>query len=66
MKSYARYSGMAFQMIAVILIFFWAGSKLDKRSAFEKPVYTAVFTILGVFAGLYLSLKDFIRKKNDE
>jgi hypothetical protein len=56
---------MGFQMLVVILIFFWAGSKLDHRSANEKPVYTAVLTVLGVFAGLYLALRDFIGRKND-
>jgi apolipoprotein N-acyltransferase len=60
-----RYSGMGFQMLAIILIFYWAGSKLDERSAHEKPVYTTLLTLLGVFAGLYLVLKEFIFKKND-
>lgn len=57
---------MGFQMIFVILIFYWAGSKLDERASGEKPVYTAILTILGVFAGIYLALKDFIRGKNDQ
>jgi len=57
---------MGFQMVAVILIFYWAGSKLDQRAATERPVYTAVLTVLGVFAGLYLALKEFIFKKPDE
>jgi len=56
---------MGFQMIAVILFFYWAGSKLDERAANEKPVYTAILTLLGVFAGLYIILKDFIIKKHD-
>lgn len=56
---------MGFQMIVIILLFYWAGSKLDERSPAEKPVYTAILTVLGVFAGLYLVLKDFIGKKDD-
>jgi len=56
---------MGFQMIAVILLFYWAGTKLDERAANEKPAYTAILTVLGVFAGLYLMLKDFIIKKDD-
>jgi len=66
LKNYARYTGMAFQMLAIILIFYWAGSKLDERSASEKPVYTAILSIIGVFAGLYVSLKDFIFRKDDK
>ncbi|MEA3478010.1 MAG: AtpZ/AtpI family protein [Bacteroidota bacterium] len=65
MNSFVRYSGMGFQMIAIILIFYWAGSKLDERAGNEKPAYTAVLTLLGVFAGLYLVLKDFIFRKDD-
>ena len=65
LNSFVRYSGMGFQMIAIILIFYWAGSKLDERSGNEKPAYTAILTLLGVFAGLYLVLKDFIFRKDD-
>lgn len=64
LKSWARYSGIGFQMIFIILIFYWAGSKLDARSPWEKPVFTAILTVLGVFAGLYVVLKDFIGRKN--
>jgi len=52
-------------MVAVILLFYWAGSKLDERSGNENPVYTAILTLLGVFAGIYLVLKDFIFRKDD-
>ena len=52
-------------MILIILLFYWAGTKLDERAASEKPVYTAILSVLGVFAGLYIALKDFIGKKDD-
>jgi apolipoprotein N-acyltransferase len=65
MISFVHYSGLGFQMVAVILLFYWAGSKLDERSGNEKPVYTAILTVLGVFAGLYIALKPFIFKKDD-
>ena len=64
MKSFTRYSGLGFQMILIILLFYWAGSKLDERTSSEKPVYTTILTLLGVFAGLYIVLKDFIGKKD--
>jgi F0F1-type ATP synthase assembly protein I len=56
---------MGFQMIAIILLFYWAGSKLDERSGNEKPVYTAILSLLGVFAGLYIVLKEFMVRKDD-
>jgi len=52
-------------MVIIILLFYWAGSKLDERTATEKPVYTAIMTLLGVFAGLYIILKDLIGRKDD-
>ena len=57
---------MGFQMLIIILIFAWAGNKLDERSGNEKPVYTAILSLLGVFVGLYTALKDFIKPKDDE
>ncbi len=65
MNSFTRYSGLGIQMVLIILVFYWAGSKLDERVANEKPVYTAILALLGVFAALYISLKDFIKKKDD-
>ena len=52
-------------MVVIVLLFYWAGSKLDGRSGNEKPVYTTILTLLGVFAGLYIVLRDFIGKKDD-
>jgi len=51
-------------MVLIILLFYWAGSKLDERSGGEKPVYTAILSLIGVFAALYITLKDFIKKKD--
>jgi F0F1-type ATP synthase assembly protein I len=60
-NDFARYSGMAFQMIAIILITAWGGVKLDKISGFEKPVFTIILSLLGVFAAIYTAVKDFIK-----
>jgi F0F1-type ATP synthase assembly protein I len=61
LQDFGRYSGMAFQMIAIILIMTWIGIKLDK--VFDlKQVFTIIFSLLGVFGGIYVSLKDFIHK----
>ncbi len=56
---------MAAQMIIITLLFYWAGTKLDERAGTEKPVYTAILTLLGIFVGIYTALKDFIRNKDD-
>jgi len=64
-NAFTRYSGVGIQMVVIILMFYWAGSKLDERAATEKPVYTAIITLLGVFIGLYITLKEFIGKNDD-
>lgn len=64
-SAYAKFIGMGAQMLIIILIFTWAGKKLDERSGGEKPVYTAILALLGVIVGLYTALKDFIQKTDD-
>ena len=53
---------MAVQMLAIIGIMAFVGVKLDERAGTEKPVFTAILSLLGVLAALYTSLKDFIGK----
>ena len=56
---------MGVQMLAIIAVFSWAGYKLDQRSSWEKPIYTAVLSLLGVIIAIYTALKDFIHKDHD-
>jgi hypothetical protein len=53
---------MGAQMLAIIAIFTWAGSRLDRRAAGEKPIYTAALSLLGVIIAIYTVLKDFIHR----
>jgi F0F1-type ATP synthase assembly protein I len=61
LSNFARYSGIAFQMIGIILITTWGGIKLDKLAGFEKPVFLIILSLLGVFAAIYVAIKDFIK-----
>jgi F0F1-type ATP synthase assembly protein I len=66
-RGFLKYTSMAFQMIATILVFLFLGKYLDSRftetaslsgknhKAF--PIFTFVGAILGVAASLYLILK---------
>ena len=60
-NDFARYTGIAFQMAGIILVTTWGGMKLDKLIAFEKPVFTIILSLLGVFAAIYTAVKDFIK-----
>lgn len=61
LQKYARYSGIGFQMVAVILVFVFAGRKLDQKFNDGERLYIIIFSILGIFAALYTALKDFIK-----
>lgn len=55
---------MAIQMAAIIGLSAWGGQTLDERAQNQTPVYTIVLSLLGIFAALYLVLKDFIKPKS--
>lgn len=61
LKVYARYSGLAIQMIVIILVTTFCGIKLDDLLKMNKPVFTIILSLLGVFAGIYTAIKDFIK-----
>ncbi len=61
LKDYARYSGMAFQMLAIILLGAWGGWKADQWLS-VKPLFTIVLTTLAVAAAIYLSIRELLRK----
>ncbi len=53
---------MAVQMIVIIGIATWGGVKLDQRFNNKTPVFTIILSLFGVFAALYTTLRDFIKK----
>lgn len=61
LRDYAKYSGIGFQMIAIILLTTWGGIELDKLTGNEKHVFTIILSLLGVFAAIYTAVKDFIK-----
>jgi F0F1-type ATP synthase assembly protein I len=59
--SLAKYSGLAFQMIAIILLVLYGGMKLDKYLENEFPLFTIIGAFGGVVLSLYFALKDLFR-----
>jgi len=57
----AKYSTMAFQMIAIILLGVFGGKKLDAIIHIEFPIFTVVLTIVSVILSVYFAIKDLIR-----
>jgi putative effector of murein hydrolase LrgA (UPF0299 family) len=59
---YAKYSGMVFQMAAIIFAGAYSGIWLDKHFENKTPYLTAGLVLLSVFLAVYFVIKDFIKK----
>ncbi len=57
-----KYSGLSFQMLAIILLFVFGGKELDKYVEWETPIFTLLLSLLGVFLAIYSAIKDFLKK----
>lgn len=58
-RSFAKYSGLAFQMLAIIGAFAWAGVWLDRHFQTQNPWWTVglmLFGVLGAMAQIIRSL----------
>ncbi len=63
-NEYLKYSGMAFEMFAVMCLFTVGGTKLDEYLQSEKQYFTMLGAILGTIFALTYTLRDFIAKKD--
>jgi len=61
-NSFAKYSGIAFEMLGIIFFGTYAGVKLDEKRDAEFPLFTTILSLLSVIIALYLVLKNFIKK----
>lgn len=55
-SNYAKYSGIAFQMLGTIGLGVYAGLKLDEWLAYKFPLFTLVLSLGAVGASLYLMI----------
>lgn len=56
-NAYAKYTGLAVQMIVVISIFAFAGYKIDEAAGHDTKWVTATLALVGVFVSLYLVIR---------
>lgn len=61
LDDYARYTSIAFQMLAIILAGVWGGVELDKLLNAGFPVFTIILTITGVILSIYYVIKDLLK-----
>jgi len=62
LKAYARYSSIAFQMLAIMLAGVLGGRELDRWLELQFPVFTLVLTILAVILSIYFVIKDLLKR----
>ena len=67
LNQYARFSGVLFQMIAIIALGTFIGVKLDKQYPNPKHLYTLILTTLAVVASIYAAIRQIIKltKENE-
>jgi hypothetical protein len=61
LRDYARYSNLAFRLIAIVLAGFFGGMKLDDWLNINFPVFTLTLSISGLVVSLYLLIKDLLK-----
>jgi len=57
---FARYSGLAFEMLGIIVLGTFAGKKLDELRSSEFPLWTIILSLLAVCISLYLIIKSVL------
>jgi F0F1-type ATP synthase assembly protein I len=57
---------MATQMAITIFLGVWGGIQLDKKFPKKIPVFTLIFSLLGVVIAIYMVIKDLLRKKTQK
>lgn len=62
LNSYLRYSSLAFEMIAILLLFVFGGLKLDEWLETPNKPFTIILSIVGVAMTLVYALKELFRK----
>ena len=56
--NFAKYTGIAFQMLATIVVLSFIGYKIDESRSSSKLIFTAIFGIIGVVFSLYTVVKS--------
>ena len=62
-NEYAKWSGLAFQMIATMVICVWGGLWLDRYFETPFPFFTLGLTMLGFGGSIYSVYRGVMRPK---
>jgi len=54
----AKFTGIAFQMIAIIGVFAFAGYKIDQSAGHQTKWVTAILSLAGVLLAMYIVIRS--------
>jgi ATP synthase protein I len=61
-RAYLRYSGLAFQLIATILVFVYLGRWIDQSMGNSTPWFTLLLALLAVVGSMYRLIKGLTKQ----
>ncbi|TKC12202.1 AtpZ/AtpI family protein [Pedobacter polaris] len=61
--NFAKYTGIAFQMLATIGLLVFIGYKIDEHQKSAKPIFTAILGLLGVIISLVQVVRSLNKNK---
>lgn len=64
LHKYARFSGIAFQMIVIIVLGALGGNKLDEKYPNRYQLFTIICSLLAVAISMYYVIKQVTNRPN--
>ena len=61
-RAFAKYSGIAFQMLAIIGLSTWLGTWLDGHFYSKNPWFTITLMLLGLLLALYQVIRSLTKE----
>ena len=62
-SSFIKYTGVAFQMLAIIGVMTFIGYKIDENRKSKEPLFTAIFGLIGVIVSLVQVVRSLNKNK---
>jgi len=63
LKKYAYFTGIGFQMLAIIGLFSYIGYRIDQSQQSERPLWTALLAVTGVCISIYTVIRALSRRR---
>lgn len=57
-NDYVKYSGLTFQMAALILLGYWVGGKIDAWLEFRIPIFTIILIVVFIVLSIYSLIRS--------